>query len=61
MVRHGNRFDVEVFSFADRALHPLAEDAYSPAWLPTGHIVFHQGASILAVQSIDDFPRRALA
>ena len=49
MVRQGSRFDVAVFSLRDRKLHVLAEDAYSPAWVPTGHVLFHQANAILAL------------
>ncbi|HLF83562.1 MAG TPA: protein kinase, partial [Blastocatellia bacterium] len=48
-VRRGDRFDVGVLSLRDRKLHIIAEDGYSPAWVPTGHVLFHQGNAILAM------------
>jgi serine/threonine-protein kinase len=48
-VRGDNRFDLAVLSLRDRTLQVLAEDAYSPVLAGTGHILFHQGNSILAL------------
>lgn len=48
-IRRDNRFDVAVFSLPDRKLHVLAEDAYSPVLASSGHVLFHQGNSILAL------------
>ena len=49
LVRNQARHDVAAFSLKDRKLHTVAADAYSPVWVPTGHVIFHQGESLLAV------------
>ena len=46
--REGTRFDVVVLSLADEQVRIVAQDAYSPVWVPTGHLLFHQGDAILA-------------
>src|SRR6266545_1246634 len=48
-VRQADRFDVSILSLKDRTLHRLVEDAYSPVWSSTGHVLFQQGGSILAL------------
>ena len=47
--KRGASFDVAVLSLRDRRVSVLARDAFSPAWAPTGHVLFHQGDSILAL------------
>lgn len=49
LVRNQARHDVAAFSLKDRKVHIVAADAYSPVWVPTGHVIFHQGESLLAV------------
>ncbi len=46
--REGVRFDAVVFTLADQKVRVVAQDAYSPAWVPTGHLLFHRGDAILA-------------
>jgi eukaryotic-like serine/threonine-protein kinase len=48
-VRQQSRFDLVALSLKDRKIRLLARDAYSPAWVPTGHVIFHQGNSLLAL------------
>jgi serine/threonine-protein kinase len=47
--KNGATFDAAVLSFKDKQVRVLAQDAYSPAWVPTGHLLFHQGDAILAM------------
>ena len=51
LLMRGNqaRHDVVALSLKDRKIHPVATDAYSPVWVPTGHVIFHQGESLVAV------------
>ena len=46
--REGVRFDTVVLTLADQQVRLVAQDAYSPTWVPTGHVLFHQGDAILA-------------
>ena len=48
-VRMGEEFATAVVSLADRTVRPIEKDAYAPVYVPTGHIVFHQGTSLLAL------------
>jgi Tol biopolymer transport system component len=43
VVRKNERFDVAVFSLASRELHVIAEDGFSPMYVPTGHVLYQQG------------------
>ena len=49
MLRNGPRFDVAVVSLTDRTIAVLAEDAYSPVWAESGHILFHQNHTVMAL------------
>jgi len=48
-VRMGEEFATAVVSLTDRIVRTIEKDAYAPIYIPTGHIVYHQGNSLLAL------------
>jgi serine/threonine-protein kinase len=49
LVRRGARFDLAMASLADRTVRVLAEDAFSPVWISSGHVLFSQETAIMAI------------
>jgi serine/threonine-protein kinase len=44
-VRRGSRFDVAAFGLAERKLHVVAENGFTPVWAASGHVLFQQGVN----------------